>query len=119
MPILPSSQAFESHDACFATLERQYVEDKRNVVKKTVETDGSTREASLETSAIERTGPEEARYQATVWYHHGRVRADVGQIETSHSFETRLWECKGATLHVSGEKGFTSSTFEPWKKSAR
>ncbi len=118
LPVPPSSQTLASHRACVEELERQYAEEQRRVVKKTLDADGSDHETSLETAGIERTGTDTARYQATVWHHHGRVRTDLGQIETSHSFETRLRECKGATLHISGEMGYTLSTFEPWKKSA-
>lgn len=118
LPVPPSSQALASHRACVEALERQYAEDKKRIVEKIVDADGSSQETSLETSGIERKGTDNVRYQATVWYHHGRVRTDLGQIETSHSFETRLWECKGAALHISGETGYTLSTFEPWRKSA-
>lgn len=118
MPILPSSQALESHGACIAALERQYAEDRRAVVRKAIEADGATREVALQTSGIRRTGPDYARYEATFWHHHGRVHAELERIETSHSFESRISECKGAMLHVSGETGYTLSTFEPWKKSA-
>lgn len=113
LPVPPSSQALASHRACVEALERQYAEDKRRIVEKIVDADGSSQETSLETSGIEREGTDNVIYQATVWYHHGRVRTDLGQIEMSHSFETRLWECKGATLHISGETGYTLSTFEP------
>ncbi|WP_157198917.1 MULTISPECIES: hypothetical protein [unclassified Methylosinus] len=118
LPVPPSSQMFASHRACVSEIERQYADDQRRIAEKTVEADGSSRETSLETSGIERTGTNDVRYQATIWYHHGRVRTDLGKIETSHSFETRLQECKGAMLHMSGETGYTLSTFEPWKKSA-
>ncbi|BBU63832.1 hypothetical protein MSC49_37670 (plasmid) [Methylosinus sp. C49] len=118
LPVPPSSQALASHRACVEELERQYAEDKRSIVERTIAADGSSRETSLETSGIERTGTDSVHYQATIWHHHGRVRADLGQIETSHSFDTRLRECRGATLHISGETGYTLSTFEPWMKSA-
>jgi hypothetical protein len=118
LPVPPSSQTLASHQACVDELERQYAEDQQRVVKKTVEADGASRETSLETAGIERTGTDNARYQATVWHHYGRVRTDLGQIETSHSFETLLRECDGATLHISGETGYTLSTFEPWTKCA-
>jgi hypothetical protein len=118
LPVPPSSQTLASHRACVEALERQYAEDKRRIVEKTVAADGSSQETSLQTSGIERKGSDNVRYQATVWYRHGRVRTDLGQIETSHSFETHLWECKGATLHISGETGYTMSTFEPRKKAA-
>lgn len=112
MAMPPVRQALASPAACAAEIEARASADRRAVVARRVAADGATREVTLQTQGIERHGPESLRYEATLWYHHGRVRAELGQIETSHSFEKTVLECEGAMLTTSGEKGFTLSTFE-------
>ncbi|MTH35668.1 hypothetical protein GL279_13750 [Paracoccus limosus] len=88
--------------------------DRKQVSALTVGPDGERREVSLSTKGIERLDPQAARYDGTLWYHHGRPRPDLPQpgIETSHSFEQRRRQCDGAVMTTSGAQGFTQPTFE-------
>lgn len=113
LPIPPTTQQFSSFQACVAALEGFSKEDRARVVAKTRDTNGDTREIDLDTKGIEHLAAAHARYEATIWAHYGRFDAKLGGTETSHSFEQRLRECKGSTLSISGENGFTLSTFTP------
>lgn len=113
LPIPASTQRFASSQACLAALEGFHEQDQRQIAPKKRAPNGDTREVDLDTKGIEHLGPDHARYEATIWYHSGRFRADFQQTETSHTFERRLRECDGKTLHISGENGFTMSTLDP------
>jgi hypothetical protein len=60
----------------------------------------------------QRRSPDRLHYEATLWFHHGKMQAELGRMEISHSFETVIRECEGAVLMIQGEKGFTLSTFD-------
>jgi len=113
LPIPPTTQQFKSHEDCAAALQRLQDADQKQVAPKTTKADGATREVDLDTKGIERLGPKDVRYEATLWFHHGHLIAEPKGTETSHSFQRRLNECQDDTLHTSGEDGFTLSTFDP------
>lgn len=108
----PVSQTFPSHAACVAEMERLAAGDARQASPR-VTTAGTLREVTLETRGMARRGPETLRYEATIWYHNGVFLRESARFEISHSFERVVRECAGSTLGITGEKGFTLSTFEP------
>lgn len=105
--------ALASPAACAAEIERLAAEDRRAVVAKTTAPDGTTREVALQTDGVRRSPPDRLHYEATLWFHHGWMRTDLGQVEISHSFETTIRDCVGKNLTIRGETGFTLATFEP------
>jgi hypothetical protein len=109
----PTSQTYASPAACLAALEEAHAQDRGRVVARTVAANGDTREVVLVTTGVERTGADTARYEVTLWYHHGRLRPDLQQVETAHSYERRHHRCDGAVMTTTGENGFTLSTFDP------
>ena len=115
MPILALPIHFASHQACVAALEAAYAEDAKQVTPLTVAADGTRREVTVDSTGVERLGPQLARYDATIWYHNGGLRTDLPhpQIETSHSYEHPIRQCEGKTMKTSGNRGYTLSTFEP------
>lgn len=108
----PVTQTFSSHAACVAEMERLAAGDARQVSPR-VMTDETLREVTLETGGMARLGPETLRYEATIWYHNGVFIRESARFEISHTFERVVRECAGSTLGITGEKGFTLSTFEP------
>ena len=84
LPVLPVTETLPDFAACLARLE--------GVVK---------------------IGPQAARYEATLWFHAGRADPARKQVETSHTFETRLHTCTGGLLTTEGTDGYTLSTFDP------
>ncbi|KGD89161.1 MULTISPECIES: hypothetical protein [Rhizobium/Agrobacterium group] len=113
LPMPPTTEEFKSHGACVAALHALHKEDQKQVRPKSAKADGRTSEVELITGGIRRIGQGTARYDATIWYHHGSIRDDVEQRETSHSYAHRLRECEGRTMRVTGQDGYTLSTFEP------
>jgi len=113
LPVPPSTEQFKSHEACFAALEDTYTEDMKQIRPKKREPNGDVREVTLDTKGIERLGPKHARYEATLWYHNGRLNSELQKTETSHTYERLLSECTDKTLQTSGENGYTLSTFDP------
>jgi len=113
IPLPPSTETFKSHSACLAALDDAYAEDRKQVVPRSVEANGDTREVGLDTKGVERAGRITARYEATVWYHNGGYRPDLQQTETSHSYEHRIRQCDGKTMKTTGDQGYTLSTFDP------
>ncbi len=112
-PLLPSSETFGSHVACVDALKAAYAADLGQVAAKAVSPAGDTREVSLDSKGVERLGDGKARYEATLWYHNGGFRLDLKQTETSHSYTHSIRICEGVTMTVSGDQGYTLSTFEP------
>ncbi|MBR0781066.1 hypothetical protein [Bradyrhizobium iriomotense] len=114
LPISPVTKSFKSHRACVASLEATYAEDRRQIVPRAIDANGNTRETNLLTKGIERLGPKTARYDATIWYHNGGLRADLPgqQLETSHSYRHRIRQCEGRVMTTSGGDGYTLSTFD-------
>ena len=113
LPVPPSTEQFKSHEACLAALEDTYAQDKKQIRPKKREANGDTREVTLDTKGIESLGPNHARYEATLWYHNGRLDSELQKTETSHTYERLLSECTDKTLQTSGENGYTLSTFDP------
>lgn len=115
VPIFPVTENFKSHQACVAALDAAYAEDRKQVAPLTVDANGSRRQVELTTKGVERIGSRRARYDATIWYHNGGLRADLPepQIEISHSYEHRIRQCDGRTIKTSGKQGYTLSTFDP------
>lgn len=113
MPILALPQSYESHAACVAALKEVYAEDLKQVLARTTDADGRTVERTLSTKGIERIDDNRTRYDALLWFHNGGLRIDLQQTETSHSFEHRIRTCDGAVMTMSGEVGYTLSTFDP------
>lgn len=107
------AKVLASHAACAAEMESLAAEDGKAVEAKTTASDGTTREVTLQTEGMQRLAPDRLRYEATLWFHHGKMRADLGQMEISHSFEKTTRECEGRTLMIQDEGGFTLSTFDP------
>ena len=114
LPLPPVTETFKSHQTCLAALEAAYAQDRKQVVSRTVEANGNTREISLVTQGVERLGPKTARYDATIWYHTGGLRADLPepQVETSHSYKHQIRRCDGRTMKTTGDQGYTLSTFD-------
>ena len=113
MAMPPITTVLASPAACAAEIERLAAEDRRAVVAKTTAPDGATREVVLQTDGVRKSPPDRLHYEATLWFHHGRMRADLGQVEISHSFETTIRDCVGSTLTIRGERGYGLATFEP------
>lgn len=115
MPIMASQVAFKSHRACVKALDNAYAQDRGLVAPRKVEPDGRRSEVSLSTQGVERLGANHVRYDATLWFHYGSLRTDLPeqQIETSHTYEHRIRQCVGKTMKVTGEQGYTMSTFDP------
>ena len=115
VPIFPVTESFKLYQDCVAALETAYAEDRKQVAPLTVDANGSRRQVELTTKGVERISSRSARYDATIWYHNGGLRADLSeqQIETTHSYEHRIRQCDGRTMKTSGERGYTMSTFDP------
>ncbi|TPM37207.1 hypothetical protein [Mesorhizobium sp. B2-3-4] len=113
VPVPSSSQEFTSHEACRAMLQEAYDADRKQIAPMKRASNGDTHEVALETKGVESIGPQRARYEATVWFDNGRFDNKLQATETSHTFERHLRECWGKTLRVSGENGFTMSTWDP------
>lgn len=113
LPMPPVTEAFGSHDACVAALDTFHKEDQKQVKPKSLRADGKMSEVELITGGVRSIGRDTARYDATIWYHHGSIRDDLEQTEISHSYMHRLRECEGGIMRVTGEDGYTLSTFEP------
>lgn len=115
MPIHAGPERFISHRACVAALETAHVEDVKQASPLTISAGQERHEVTVDSNGVERIGPELARYEVMIWYHNGRLRADLPQpqIETSHSYEHPIRECDGSTMKTSGDRGYTLSTFEP------
>ncbi|NTG51689.1 hypothetical protein G6M04_30285 [Agrobacterium rhizogenes] len=110
LPIPPVFEEFKSHSACIAALEAYFKEDQKQVRPKSA---GNLPGVELITEGVNRIGRDQARYGARMWRHHVRIHEDLRQTETSHSYEYRLRVCEGKTMQITGEDGYTSSTFEP------
>lgn len=113
MAMPPITMVLASPAACVAEIERLAAEDRRAAAAKTTAPDGATREVVLQTEGMRKSPPDRVHYEATLWFHHGRMRADLGQMEVSHSFETTIRDCVGSTLTIRGERGYGLATFEP------
>lgn len=113
MTMPPVTTVLASPAACAAEIERLAAEDRRAVAARTTAPDGATHEVALQTEGVRKSAPDRLHYEATLWFHHGRMRAELGRVEISHSFETTIRDCDGNTLTIRGERGFTLATFEP------
>jgi len=113
MAMPPITTVLASPAVCAAEIERLAAEDRRAIAAKTTAPDGATREVVLQTDGVRRSAPDRVHYEATLWFHHGRMRADLGQMEISHSFETTIRDCVGGTLTIRSERGYLLATFEP------
>jgi hypothetical protein len=113
LPIPPASEEFTSHAACIAALEAHYREDQKQATQKSAGVGGKMPEVELTTDGVTRLAEDNARYGATIWHHHLRIRDDLQQTETGHNYEYRLRECEGKIMRITGEDDYTSSTFEP------
>ncbi len=113
LPIIPTTQTFKTHSACVVALQGFLAEDRKRAHAERTDAKGDTQEVQLITKGLKLIDRTEAQYDGTMWFHYGRFRAELEQVEVSHSFEHRLRECDGNILRVSGDMGFTLSTFEP------
>lgn len=111
-----TAKTFASPAACAAELESLIAQDSKAIFPKQVMPDGTTREVNLKTEGMQKLAGDRLRYEAMLWFHHGKPRPDLNQIEISHSFEKVIRECEGTVLMIHGEKGFTLATFEPLGK---
>ncbi|WP_147291730.1 hypothetical protein [Sphingorhabdus pulchriflava] len=115
MSLPEQKETLSSYRSCVVRLKQAMKEDKAAPTPRKLRDDGSTREVTLDmrSKGVEKLGKQHARYEARIWYHHGRATAEGSQIEVSHSWEHRALECKGNVLTINASNGFTSSTFEP------
>ncbi|NLR75546.1 hypothetical protein [Leeia aquatica] len=113
LPIPESKQSYPSFNACVEALKTQYLADQQRVSALQTLPEGRTRQISLESKGVQVFGKDKAGYDATLWYHNGAPRADLQQMEVSHSFEERGYECQGPQMILRGRNGYTLSTFEP------
>ncbi len=115
MALPEQKETLSSYRSCVVRLKQAMKEDKAAPTPRKLRDDGSTREVTLDmrSKGVEKQGKQHARYEARIWYHHGRATAEGSQIEVSHSWEHRALECKGNVLTINASNGFTSSTFEP------
>lgn len=116
LPIPESKQSFRNFQACVDALKAQYQSDQQHVSALQVLPDGHTRQVSLDSNGVQTTDKHRAYYKATLWYHNGAPRTDLQQMEVSHSFEERRYECQDRQLIQQGQNGYTLSTFEPMGK---
>ena len=115
MSLPEQKETLSSYRSCVVRLKQAMKEDKAAPAPRKLREDGSTREVTLDmrSKGVEKLGKQHARYEARIWYHHGRATAEGSQIEVNHSWEHRALECKGNVLTTNASTGFTSSTFEP------
>ena len=113
LPVLPVTETLPDFAACLARLEALAAEDQAQVMARQTDAQGLIREVTLDTKGVVKTGPQAARYEATLWFHAGRADPAQKQVETSHTFETRLHTCTGGVLTAEGTDGYTLSTFDP------
>lgn len=113
LPAVLSTQNFASYGECRAALEAAHGLDRKRVAPRVVAEDGSISEVGLDSVGIEPLGSQAARYEATLWYHHGKPRPDGQDIEVSHTYEHVVRECRGEVMQISERGGYTLSTFEP------
>lgn len=113
LPVVLSTQNFASYGECRAALEAAHGLDRKRVAPRVVAEDGSISEVGLDSVGIEPLGSQAARYEATLWYHHGKPRPDGQDIEVSHTYEHVVRECRGEVMQISERGGYTLSTFEP------
>jgi hypothetical protein len=115
MSLPEQKETLSSYRSCVVRLKQAMKEDKAAPAPRKLREDGSTREVTLDmrSKGVEKLGKQHARYEARIWYHHGRATAEGSQIEVNHSWEHRALECKGNVLTTNASNGFTSSTFEP------
>lgn len=113
--IFPMTQTYRSHQACLAALETAYAQDRKQVAPLTIDAEGRRQQVELFTKGVEKINARRARYDATLWFHSGWRRTDLPAtpIETSHSYAHRIRECTGRVMKMSGEDGYTLSTFDP------
>lgn len=113
LPVVLSTQNFASYGECRAALEAAHGLDRKRVAPRVVAEDGSISEVGLDSVGLEPLGSEAARYEATLWYHHGKPRPDGQDMEVSHTYEHVVRECRGRVMQISEGGGYTLSTFEP------
>jgi hypothetical protein len=115
MSLPEQKETLSSYRSCVVRLKQAMKEDKAAPAPRKLREDGSTREVTLDmrSKGVEKLGKQHARYEARVWYHHGRATAEGSQVEVNHSWEHRALECMGNVLTTNASNGFTSSTFEP------
>lgn len=111
LPAVPSTRNFASYAECLAALEATHELDLKRIEPRVVAEDGGVRELTLDSVGVEPQGPQAARYEATLWYHHGKRRTDGQDIEFSHTYEHVVRECQGQVMQVSEAGGYTLSTF--------
>lgn len=113
LPFIPVTETLPDFAACLARLEELAKADKALVMPRQTDAQGLIREVTLDTKGPVTTGPEAAQYEATLWFHSGRADPALKQIETSHSYATRISRCDHGTLTIEGSDGYTLSTFDP------
>lgn len=105
-------EAFPSHAACRARLQTELRLARSKIASRRRVANGQTREVALSTRGIEAVAPDETVLEYTLWYHHGRAQPQTGKTETTHSFERRTYICRGRSLHIASENGFTQPTYD-------
>lgn len=108
-------QKMPSFKACLAQIEARALEHRKLLKARTFGPDGGFREVGIEaiSNGIKITDRKNARYEAKIWYHNGRLLKDGTQYEISHSWNHSGYECRSKTLIINASQGYTLSTFEP------
>lgn len=113
LPLPPVDEEYGSHSACVRALDTYYKENLAEIRSKSIAPNGEVSEVRLITDGIRHTAHDSATYDATVWYHHGRRRDDLQELENNNSYKHRLRICQGKIMRTTGEDGYTQSTFGP------
>ncbi|WHS30254.1 hypothetical protein QLQ09_01345 [Brucella sp. NM4] len=113
LPLPPVDEEYGSHSACVVALDAFHSENQAQIRSKSIAPNGEVSEVRLITDGIRHTARNSATYDATVWYHHGRRRDDLQEMEYNNSYVHRLRICEGKIMRTTGEDGYTQSTFGP------
>jgi hypothetical protein len=108
-------EKLKNHSLCLARLKEREASDSAAVSPELTAADGSTKKIVLEkkSKGVEASGRQKARYEARLWYVHGRPRPEIEKMEYRSSWEESRLECSGRTLITNSARGFAQSSFEP------
>jgi hypothetical protein len=109
------TQAFASFNSCLKFMEDAYRVDQAQVKPETTTVDGAIKSVTFEsaTSGIKWLSKRKTHYVGRVWFHNGRLRPEIDQIEANHSWQQTDLMCNGRVMTLKPASGFTLSTFDP------
>jgi hypothetical protein len=109
------TQMFPSFNSCLKAMEDAYRVDQAQVKPETTTVDGAIRSVTFEsaTSGIKWLSRRKTHYVGRVWFHNGRLRPELDQIEANHSWQQTDLMCNGRVMTRKPASGFTLSTFDP------